>query len=53
MLYLIDSDCLMSASQYYYPMDVALSFWLKLKDLLLRDNIKSIDKVKKRNISHG
>lgn len=47
MIYLIDSSCLMTASQTTYPFDVAISFWNKISSLAKQHRFYSIDKVQK------
>ena len=44
--YLIDSNFLIQAHRGTYPLDVATSFWLKIKQLADDRKIISIDKVK-------
>ncbi|MFB9844019.1 DUF4411 family protein [Mucilaginibacter ginsenosidivorans] len=45
-LYLLDSNCFIQAHRMTYPLDVATSFWAKLKQLADEGTISSIDKVK-------
>jgi hypothetical protein len=44
--YIIDSSCFIEASRVHNPLDVALSFWNKIKILADQGRIFSIDKVK-------
>lgn len=44
--YLIDTNFFIQAHRYTYPLDVAESFWLKIKELVKNNVIVSIDKVK-------
>ena len=46
MIYLIDSSCFMTASRFYYPIDIAVSFWEKIAQLAQTHAFYSIDKVK-------
>jgi len=46
-MYIIDSNFLIQAHRATYPLDVALSFWNKVKQLALDGKIVSIDKVQK------
>jgi hypothetical protein len=43
---LLDSNFFIQAHRAYYPLDVILSFWVKIKQLADDGIIKSIDKVK-------
>ena|ERR1700761_2991856 len=45
-LYLLDSNCFIQAHRQTYPLDVATSFWNKIKQLSDEGKIISIDKVK-------
>lgn len=45
-LYLLDSNCFIQAHRQTYPLDVATSFWNKVKQLSDNGKIISIDKVK-------
>lgn len=45
MIYLVDSSCLMTASQTTYPFDIAESFWNKIAELAQNHEFYSIDKV--------
>ena len=44
--YLVDSNFFIQAHRAIYPLDVAPSFWKKVKVLATNGNILSIDKVK-------
>ncbi len=44
--YLVDANFFIQAHRVIYPLDVALSFWNKVKELAHKGNIISIDKVK-------
>lgn len=44
--FLLDSNCLIQAHRQTYPLDVAVSFWAKIKQLADEGKISSIDKVK-------
>ena len=46
MTYLIDSNCFIEAKNVSNPIDVAVSFWNKIKQLAIAGRIHSIDKVK-------
>jgi len=46
MIYLIDSNCFIEAKNVSNPLDVAISFWNKIKELAVAGKIHSIDKVK-------
>lgn len=46
MDYLIDANCFIESKNVTNPLDVAISFWAKIKDLALAGRIHSIDKVK-------
>lgn len=43
--YLLDANCFIQAHRERYPIDVANSFWDKVKELANKDIIVSIDKV--------
>ncbi|MDR8389906.1 DUF4411 family protein [Aliifodinibius sp. S!AR15-10] len=43
--FVLDANCFIQAHRSIYPIDVASSFWEKLKDLADREIIVSIDKV--------
>lgn len=45
--YVVDSNFFIQAHRATYPLDVATSFWLKVKELAESGRIISIDKVKK------
>lgn len=45
-LYVLDSNFFIQAHRATYPLDIAISFWNKVKDLANAGNIISIDKVK-------
>jgi len=45
-LYLLDTNCFIQAHRVTYPLDVATSFWAKLRQLADAQTISSIDKVK-------
>lgn len=51
MDYLIDANCFIESKNVTNPLDVAISFWAKIKDLALAGRIHSIDKVKTELIS--
>ena len=44
--YLVDANFFIQAHRAIYPLDVAPSFWNKVKELALNGNIISIDKVR-------
>ena len=44
--YIIDTNCFIESSRATNPLDVAISFWKKIKQLALEGRIYSIDKVK-------
>ncbi len=46
MIYLIDSNILITAHRITHPMDIHPSFWNQLENILQRDDVISIDKVK-------
>lgn len=46
MIYLIDANILISAHRTTHPLDIHPTFWNKLKIILNRDDVLSIDKVK-------
>ena len=46
MIYLIDANCFIEAKNVSNPLDVAISFWNKIKQLAVAGRIHSIDKVK-------
>lgn len=45
-IYIVDSNVFIQAHRAHYPLDVAVSFWAKVKQLALEGKIISIDKVK-------
>ncbi len=45
--YVVDSNFFIQAHRATYPLDVATSFWVKVKELAQNGTIVSIDKVKK------
>ena len=53
MDYLIDANCFIESKNVTNPLDVAISFWAKIKDLALAGRIHSIDKVKAELVSMG
>jgi hypothetical protein len=46
-VYVVDSNFFIEAHRASYPLDVALSFWAKVRQLANEGKIISIDKVKK------
>lgn len=46
-VYVVDSNFFIQAHRATYPLDIATSFWNKVKELALQGTIISIDKVKK------
>jgi hypothetical protein len=46
MVYIIDANILITAHRTTHPLDIHLTFWDKLKDVLNNSSITSIDKVK-------
>jgi hypothetical protein len=46
-VYVLDSNFFIQAHRAYYPMDVAIGFWVKVRQLAEQGKIISIDKVKK------
>lgn len=44
--FVLDANIFIEAHRVYYPIDVAESFWLKIKTLAEEDKIISIDRVK-------
>lgn len=46
VVYVVDSNFLIQAHRVNYPIDVAFSFWNKVKQLAAEGKIVSIDKVK-------
>ena len=45
-IYLVDTNFFIQAHRAYYPLDVAISFWNKVRQLAEEEKIISIDKVK-------
>ena len=45
-VYIVDSNFFIQAHRETYPLDVAFSFWNKVKELAIEGKIISIDKVK-------
>ncbi|PKP12408.1 MAG: DUF4411 domain-containing protein [Bacteroidetes bacterium HGW-Bacteroidetes-3] len=45
-VYVVDSNFFIQAHRVIYPLDVAISFWVRVKQLAENGNIVSIDKVK-------
>lgn len=45
-IFVVDSNFFIQAHRMYYPLDIAFSFWNKVKELSERGQIISIDKVK-------
>jgi hypothetical protein len=45
-LFVVDSNFFIQAHRMYYPLDIAFSFWNKVKELADKGQIISIDKVK-------
>ena len=52
-VYVIDSNFFIQAHRVYYPLDVAYSFWQKVKQLAHEGKIISIDKVKDEIFDHN
>ncbi len=52
-VYVIDSNFFIQAHRVYYPLDVAYSFWQKVKQLARKGKIISIDKVKDEIFDHN
>lgn len=46
MLYLIDTNILIYASKVTNPLDIHPTYWAKMKEILNRDDVFSVDKVK-------
>ena len=44
--YLLDTNFFIQAHRYSQPLDIATSFWEKVKDIANKDLVRSIDKVK-------
>ncbi len=51
-VYVVDSNFFIQAHRAIYPLDVATSFWDKVKQLAEQKKIISIDKVKKEIYDH-
>ena len=51
-VYVVDSNFFIQAHRVNYPLDVAKSFWSKVKQLSEQGKIVSIDKVKKEIFDH-
>jgi hypothetical protein len=51
-VYAVDSNFFIQAHRATYPLDVATSFWNKVKELAYAGKIISIDKVKKEIYDH-
>jgi hypothetical protein len=51
-LFIVDSNFFITAHRFTYPLDVATSFWIKVKELAEDQLIVSIDKVKKEIYQH-
>lgn len=51
--YIVDANILIQAYRKYYPMDVFLGFWDKVRQLAHRDEIISIDKVRNEILPSG
>lgn len=51
-VYVVDSNFFIQAHRATYPLDVASSFWSKVKQLSEQEKIISIDKVKKEIYDH-
>lgn len=51
-MYIIDSNCFIQNYRSYNPMDIALSFWHKIADLVKEGNIHSIDKVREELVKN-
>lgn len=52
-VYVIDSNSFIQAHRVYYPLDVAYSFWQKVKQLADAGKIISIDKVRDEIFDHN
>lgn len=52
-VYVIDSNFFIQAHRVYYPLDVAYSFWQKVKQLADDGKIISIDKVRDEIFNHN
>ena len=51
-IYVLDSNFFIQAHRDSYPIDLALTFWQKVKDLAYAGTIVSIDKVKNELYTH-
>jgi hypothetical protein len=51
-IYIVDSNFFITAHRATYPLDVATSFWAKVKELAENELIASVDKVKKEIFQH-
>ncbi len=51
-IYVVDSNFFVEAHRKTYPLDVAHSFWEKVKELAARQQIFSIDKVRNEIYDH-
>lgn len=51
-VYVVDSNFFIQAHRANYPLDIATSFWNKVKQLAEQKKIVSIDKVKKEIYDH-
>jgi hypothetical protein len=51
-VYVVDSNFFIQAHRANYPLDIATSFWNKVKALAEQGKIISIDKVKKEIFDH-
>jgi hypothetical protein len=45
-IYIVDSNFFIQAHRVHYPLDIAVSFWAKVRQLAFEGKIISIDKVK-------
>ena len=52
-VYVVDSNFFIQAHRVYYPLDVAFSFWQKVKQLADAGKIISIDKVRDEIFDHN
>ena len=52
-VYVVDSNFFIQAHRVYYPLDVAFSYWQKVKQLAYDHKIFSIDKVKEEIYGHN
>jgi hypothetical protein len=51
-IYVVDSNFFIQAHRATYPLDVAQSFWIKVKQLAIDGKIVSVDKVQKEIYDH-